>query len=200
MNNISLLSTILYVSLQLISNVSSVKIGLVFDYAVDMGVFLYPLSFTIRDVVHREMGKEKTKQCIYYTALMNLLMVGYFYFISFFKADPSTPSSAAFDQCLSPVWRIVVFSLLAQLVSELIDTEIYHAFSLKFKEKYKWGRVLASNSVSVPVDNAIFCVGAFAGTYAWDIVGQIFLFNFVVKYAISVLSVPLIYVGVRRKR
>lgn len=200
MNNMSLFATICYVSLQLISNVSSVKIGFVFDYAVDMGVFLYPFSFTLRDVVHRELGKEQTKQCIWYTALMGLLMVTYFQFIALFKADPTTASSVAFDQCLSPVWRIVAFSLVAQLISELIDTEVYHRFAQKFGQRHKWGRVLASNSVSIPVDNAVFCVGAFGWTYSWDIVWQIFVFNFVVKYMISIFSIPLIYIGIRHKK
>lgn len=65
-------------------------------------------------------------------------------------------------------------------------------------ERRKWGRVFVSNTVSIPVDNAIFCVGAFAGTYGWDIIWQIFMFNFIVKYAISLISIPLIYLHIRR--
>lgn len=193
MTNTALFVALSYLAVQLVSNISSVKVGLVFDYAVDMGVFLYPLSFTLRDLVHRELGKEMTKRCIYFSVLINLLMTGYFAFIALFASDPSSPASSAFDECLSPVWRIVVFSLLAQLSSELVDTEVYHLFEKRFGEKHKWGRVLVSNSVSIPVDNAVFCVGAFAGTYGWNIVWQIFLFNFVVKYLISLFSIPLIY-------
>jgi len=193
MSNTALFVALSYLAVQLVSNISSIKVGLVFNYAVDMGVFLYPLSFTLRDLVHRELGKELTKRCIYSAVLINLLMTGYFAFIALFASDPSSPASAAFDECLAPVWRIVAFSLLAQLTSELVDTEIYHMFEKRFREKHKWGRVLASNSVSIPIDNAVFCVGAFAGTYAWDIVWQIFLFNFAVKYLISLFSIPLIY-------
>ncbi len=200
MTNTALFVALSYLAVQLVSNISSVKVGLVFDYAVDMGVFLYPLSFTLRDLVHRELGKEMTKRCIYFSVLINLLMTGYFAFIALFASDPSSPASSAFDECLSPVWRIVVFSLLAQLSSELVDTEVYHLFEKRFGEKHKWGRVLVSNSVSIPVDNAVFCVGAFAGTYGWNIVWQIFLFNFVVKYLISLFSIPLIYLRSGREK
>lgn len=200
MTNTALFVALSYLAVQLVSNISSVKVGLVFDYAVDMGVFLYPLSFTLRDLVHRELGKEMTKRCICFSVLINLLMTGYFAFIALFASDPSSPASSAFDECLSPVWRIVVFSLLAQLSSELVDTEVYHLFEKRFGEKHKWGRVLVSNSVSIPVDNAVFCIGAFAGTYGWNIVWQIFLFNFVVKYLISLFSIPLIYLRSGREK
>ena len=199
MTSTALFVAVSYVALQLISNISSIKVGFVSGYAVDMGVFLYPLTFTLRDLVHRELGRDLTRKCIYFAVLLNLLMSAYFAFIARFPADPSSPASVAFNDCLVPVWRIVAFSLLAQLISELVDTEVYHAYEKRFGERHKWGRVFASNSVSIPVDNAIFCVGVFAGTYGWNVVGQIFMFNFIVKYAISILSIPLIYLRSGRK-
>lgn len=200
MSSAGLFVSLSYVAAQLVSNVGSLKIGLVAGYAVDMGVFLYPLTFTLRDLVHRELGRELTRKCIYFAVLINLSMSAYFALIALFPADSTSPASAAFDVCLAPVWRLVTFSLLAQLVSELIDTEAYHAYEKRFGEKRKWGRVLVSNSVSIPVDNAIFCVGAFAGTYDWNTVGQIFMFNFIVKYAVSLCSIPLIYARFGRKK
>lgn len=200
MTSTALFFAMSYLGVQLISNISSVKVGVIFGFAVDMGVFLYPLSFTLRDLVHRELGKNLTKRCIYFSVLINFMMMLYFAFIAMFPSAPDSPSSGAFDECLSPVWRIVVFSLLAQLISELLDTEIYHLFEKRFREKHKWGRVLVSNSVSIPADNAIFCVGAFAGLYAWDVVWQIFLFNFIVKYVVSLLSIPLIYIRSGQKK
>ena len=52
------------------SYVSSIKVGFVFGYAVDMGVFLYPLTFTLRDLVHRELGRKMTRKCIYFAVLL----------------------------------------------------------------------------------------------------------------------------------
>ncbi len=198
MRKFSLFVVMAYVSVQLISNISSTKIAIVCGYAVDMGVFLYPFAFTLRDVVHKEIGKENTKTCIYIAALMNLLMACYFYFVALFPADASVPTAVAFDDSLAPVWRIVLSSLFAQIVGELIDTEVYHAFYKRFKEKHKWGRVVVSNTISIPIDNALFCIGAFGWIYPWPVVLQIIVFNFVVKYVISLASIPLIYVGAKK--
>jgi len=37
-------------------------------------------------------------------------------------------------------------------------------------------------------------VGAFGGVLPWAVVWQIFLFNLVLKYAVTLISMPLIYV------
>jgi queuosine precursor transporter len=61
--------------------------------------------------------------------------------------------------------------------------------------RHQWARVLVSNSVSVPLDNLVFAVGAFGGALPWPVVGQIFVFNLVLKYAITLVSLPLIYIS-----
>ena len=55
--------------------------------------------------------------------------------------------------------------------------------------------MLLSNSVSVPLDSLIFSVLAFGGILPWEVVWQIFWFNLLVKYAMTVVSIPLIYIG-----
>ena len=51
-----------------------------------------------------------------------------------------------------------------------------------------------SNSISVPVDNIIFSIGAFGGVLPWESVWEIFIVNLLVKYAVTLVSLPLIYI------
>ena len=46
-----------YVGAQVIADVTSLKIGIVAGRAVDMGTFIYPITFTLRDVVHKALGR-----------------------------------------------------------------------------------------------------------------------------------------------
>ncbi len=85
-------------------------------------------------------------------------------------------------------------SIVAEVISELVDTEVYQWFVDKVTTKYQWARVLVSNSVSVPIDNFLFAFIAFAGTMPMNVVWQIFFFNLIVKFAVTVLSIPLIYI------
>ena len=184
-----------YIAAQMVSDIASLKIGLVAGLAVDMGTFIYPITFTLRDVVHKLLGKRNAQTLIFAAGVINLLMAGYLMLAAKVPSDPSWGLGAEFSAILAPVWRIVMASIVAEVVSELIDTEMYHWFVTKVTTRYQWARVLVSNSVSVPVDNLIFSVGAFAWALPWSVVGQIFLFNLIVKYAVTLFSLPLIYLA-----
>ncbi len=184
-----------YIAAQMLADIASLKIGLVASLAVDMGTFIYPITFTLRDVVHKTLGKRNTRILILTAGVINLLMAGYLMWSASVPGDPSWGLQDEFSAILAPVWRIVIASIIAEVVSELIDTEIYHLWVTRVTKRYQWARVLVSNSVSVPVDNILFAVGAFAITLPWPVVWQIFFFNLLVKYGITIISLPLIYIS-----
>ena len=197
-----------YIGAQMLADITSLKIGLVAGYAVDMGTFIYPITFTLRDLVHKLLGKRNAQALIIMAAVINLFMAAYLAWAASVPSDPSWGLGAEFSAVLGPLWRIVIASILAEVVSELIDTEVYHWFVTRITERYQWARVLLSNSVSVPVDNLIFAVGAFGAlpflqdhflTLPWAVVGQIFVFNLIVKYGMTLISLPLIYLSPKKQ-
>ncbi len=191
-----------YAGAQMLADVASLKIGVVAGFAVDMGTFIYPITFTLRDVVHKVLGKRNAQTLIVTAAAINLVMAAYLAWAASVPSDPTWGLGEAFSAVLGPVWRIVIASILAEIVSELIDTEVYHWFVTRVTTRFQWARVLLSNSISIPIDNLIFAVGAFGPlpglensplSLPWPVVGQIFLFNLAVKYAVTLVSLPLIY-------
>lgn len=195
-NNLSFLTILIicsYIACQMISNIASVKIANVLSLAVDGGTFLYPLAFTIRDMAHKTIGKRNTQKLIIVSAIINIFAPIYFYIVSQIPADSSWEFNEAFQTTLSPVMRIAIASIVASTLSELVDTEIYHFFVTKITNKFQWLRVLISNAFSIPVDNFLFVIVAFWGVLPIDALIGIFIFNFFVKYAVTIISVPMIY-------
>lgn len=184
-----------YIAAQMLADIASLKIGVVAGLAVDMGTFIYPITFTLRDVVHKLLGKRNAQLLIITAGVINLIMALYLMWTAYVPSDPSWGLGEAFAAILAPVWRIVIASIAAELASELLDTEVYHWFVTRITHRYQWLRVLLSNTVSIPVDNVIFAVGAFGWVLPWPVVWQIFLFNLLVKYAVTLVSLPLIYVA-----
>jgi uncharacterized integral membrane protein (TIGR00697 family) len=184
-----------YIAAQMLSDVASLKIGVVFGLAVDMGTFIYPVTFTLRDVIHRAIGKRGAQAVILTAGAINLLMAGYLQWAANVPSDASWGMGEAFASVLAPVWRIVIASIVAEVFSELADTEVYHWWVTRITRRHAWARVVVSNSVSVPVDNLIFCVGAFAGRMPWSVVAQIFIVNLLVKWGMTIVSIPLIYLS-----
>jgi queuosine precursor transporter len=185
-----------YIGTQMLADISSLKIGVIWGLAVDMGTFVYPITFTLRDVAHKVLGKRAVRALIVMAAVVNLLAALYLWWVQGVPADPAWGLGVEWAQVFNPtlLGRIVLASIVAEVVSELIDTEIYHWFVTRITRRYQWARVLISNSASIPIDNLIFAVGAFGGMLPWDVVWQIFLFNLIIKYAVTLVSLPLIYV------
>ncbi len=182
-----------YIATQMLADIASLKIGVVAGWAVDMGTFIYPITFTLRDLVHKVLGKRSAQILIVTAGAINLFMAGYLTWAASVASDPEWGLGAEFALILAPVWRIVLASIVAEVVSELIDTEVYHWFVTRVTRRWQWLRVLLSNSVSVPIDNVIFAIGAFAWDLPWSHVWQIFLFNLIVKYGVTLISLPFIY-------
>jgi len=53
-----------YAGAQVIADVTSLKIGIVADRSVDMGTFIYPITFTLRDVVHKLLGRQAARTIV----------------------------------------------------------------------------------------------------------------------------------------
>jgi uncharacterized integral membrane protein (TIGR00697 family) len=185
-----------YIGAQMLADIASLKIGLVWGLAVDMGTFIYPITFTLRDVAHKVLGKRATRVLILAAAGVNLFAALYLWWATRVPSDPSWGFGEQWAQVFNPqlLARIVIASIVAEVVSEMVDTEIYHWFVTRVTRRYQWARVLISNSISVPIDNLIFAVGAFGGLLPWEVVWQIFLINLLVKYGVTVVSLPLIYI------
>ncbi len=201
-SRVAVIVTAAYMGAQMVADIASLKIGVVLGLAVDMGTFIYPITFTLRDVVHKVLGKRNAQTLIIAAAGINLAMAGYLAWAARVPSDPTWGLGDSFSAILGPIWRIVLASILAELVSELLDTEVYHWFVTRVTTRYQWARVLTSNAISVPIDTLIFTVIAFgplpglAGdplSLPWVTVWQIFLVNLAVKFGVTLISLPLIY-------
>jgi uncharacterized integral membrane protein (TIGR00697 family) len=183
----------IYIAAQLLSDIGSLKIALIAGFSVDAGTFIYPLTFTIRDLVHKQLGKTAARTVIILAAVINLFMVVFFYFAAWLPQEPSWGLGKEFSAILGPVWRIVTASIVAEVISELIDTEVYHFWVSRITRRYQWARVLTSNAVSIPIDSLIFCWGAFGLALPNSVVWSIFFANVIVKGLVTVVSLPAIY-------
>ncbi len=183
----------LYVGAQILSDISSLRILSLFGLSVDGGTLIYPITFTLRDLVHKTGGKSAARDVILVAALLNLFMALLFWLVGILPPDPAVGSQESFGVLLSPVWRIVLASIVAELFSELVDGEVYSLWVRTRGQKRQWLRVLVSNSVSVPLDSLIFSLGAFAFDLSWEVVLGIILANIGIKWGVTLLSLPLIY-------
>ncbi len=188
-----LLVTASYIAAQMLSDIASLQIVLFAGLSFDAGTFIYPITFTLRDLAHKVLGIKGVRILIFTAAAINLFMALFFWFISTLKPDLVAGSSSAWGSVLAPVWRITIASIGAEIISELLDTEVYRLWVARVTERYQWLRVLMSNAISVPVDSFVFSFLAFYGTMPASSVIEIFWSNIIIKGIVTIISLPMIY-------
>jgi uncharacterized integral membrane protein (TIGR00697 family) len=185
--------SVMYVATQMLSDITSLKIISLFGWSMDAGTLIYPITFTLRDLVHKVAGLRVARLLIFLAAGINLFMAGLFWLVSILPPDLSVGWQTEFGLVLSPVFRITLASIIAEVIAELIDGQVYEIWVKKFKDRWQWGRVLASNLISVPVDSFLFVLVAFFGVLPSQVMLSIFATNVFLKLLVACLSMPAIY-------
>ncbi len=185
-----------YIFLQMAADIAAVKVIVLGKLVMDAGI-IYSLTFTWRDLIHKQLGKKAAQTAIILAGVINVIMVMYFIFVV--KLPPESSWAAlggqkAFEFVFGIIPRIVIASILAEIVSELVDTEVYQWWVSRIeKKKPQWLRVVVSNSISIPIDSVIFPVVAFFGTLPLNILFIMMLSNILAKAVITALSFWMIY-------
>lgn len=180
----------IYIMLQLTADVTAVKIIDVFGITIPAATFIYAITFTLRDVMHKKIGKTKTQQTIIMAAICNMIMVLYFLFTLNLHSAVFWTNQEAYVVILGFVWRISLASILAEVVSELIDTEVYSILD----KKPQWFKVIISNFVSIPIDSILFVLIAFYGNLPHNAIISLIIGQMLFKFSVATLSLPIIYI------
>jgi len=194
-----------YLAAQMLSDIGSLKIADIAGWAIDAGTFVYPVTFTLRDMIHKRLGKKAAQFTVILAAVVNMVVALYFWFVAALPpeaawsawAGANVTMNEAFTRVLTPAWTIVLASIAAEIVSELADTEAYQFWTDKVTTRWQWTRVLFSNAISVPLDSLVFCWLAFGLGFGMPAaeVWQIFWANVIVKGAVTLVSMPAIYLA-----
>ena len=174
------------------------------------GVLLWPLEFVVTDIVNEYYGPKAVKR-ISYTAVA-LISYGFimFYFAmavppaDFWygsgSADGIPDMSKAFNGVFGQGMWIILGSLIAFLVSQLVDVTVFHKIKKHTGEKKVWLRATGSTLVSQLVDSFIVLFIAFkiGKGWSWQLVLAICLVNYAYKFTMAILLTPLIYLVEKR--
>jgi uncharacterized integral membrane protein (TIGR00697 family) len=99
----------------------------------------------------------------------------------------------AFSGVFGQGMRIIVGSIVAFLVSQLVDVWVFHKIKKRTGEKYIWLRATGSTIVSQLVDSYVVLFIAFSGVFPWQQILAIGIMNYTYKFLVAILLTPLLY-------
>mgnify|MGYP000861551838 CR=1 FL=1 len=166
---------------------------------MSVGILPWPVVFLTTDLINEYFGREGVKKLSLITAGLIAYCFILLYCALSIPASKDYPAvtdeqfGAVFGQSM---W-IIVGSITAFLVSQLIDVAVFHFFKKKTGNKMIWLRTTGSTVISQFFDSFIVLGIAFWMTGKIDTETYISsgLMGYSVKLVIAILLTPLIYLG-----
>ncbi|MBW2989806.1 queuosine precursor transporter [Candidatus Woesearchaeota archaeon] len=194
----------------IIANIQVMKTIGIFGLVTAMGNIIYSTTFLATDIISENHGRKESTKAVW---------MGFFILISVtivmqlclkFTPHESDMLNPAMQQIFGLLPRIAIASLAAYIISQLHDVWAFAFWKRLFKGKHLWIRNNFSTMISQLIDNVIFTWIAFVGffglfgwgmAFSWDIIIEIFLVSYVMKWIVAVLDTPFIYLSrvIKRK-
>lgn len=176
------------------------------SYTLTCGVLLWPLEFVLTDVVNEYFGPRAVKRISYTAVALIAYAFLMFYVAIHVPADKDfwTGSKAAegvpdmqqgFTAVFGQGMWIIFASIVAFLVSQIVDVMVFHRIKKHTGEKRVWLRATGSTLVSQLVDSFIVLFIAFkiGNGWSWQRVLAICMVNYSYKVVMAIVLTPLIY-------
>ena len=170
------------------------------------GTLLWPIVFVFTDVINEFYGKRGVRFISWLAAGLILYAFAFAYaaihlapaswWVGVAKDQGVPDYQAAFAAIFGQGMWIIVGSLVAFLVGQLIDVQVFHRIRARTGERHAWLRATGSTAVSQLVDSFVVLYIAFViGPQQWPT--SLFLavgsLNYVYKMLAAIALIPLLY-------
>lgn len=196
------------VTAELISN-KLVDIPIAFRFlGIDLGPFTtivgiipWPIVFLVTDLMNEFYGPKVVRRASWISAG---LIAYCFVIVSFALAIPAKeiPNStlstdAEFHKVFGQAQAVIIGSIIAFLLSQLLDTTFFHTIKKSTGDKYIWLRSTGSTVISQLIDSFVVLYIGFVltGAVGMDQFWKIGFTNYSLKLLIAIALTPFIYLG-----
>jgi uncharacterized integral membrane protein (TIGR00697 family) len=183
-------------------------LGFQMDFNLTAGAVIWPMVFITTDLVNEYFGKPGVKRISYFTAGL----IAYAFLVIFLtmhlapagfwletngqdRAGNAFDMDFAYNKIFGQGQRIIVASLIAFLIGQLVDVFVFQQLRKVTGSKYLWLRATGSTLVSQFVDSFVVLYIAFSGIFTNQQILAIGITNYIYKFGVAILLTPLIYLG-----
>ena len=179
-----------------VCNIQVTKTIELFGLVATLGNVVYAGIFWATDVISEVYGKREAKRAVWVGFASLLLATASMQVALLFQPDASDFIDPSLRAVFGLLPRVAGASLAAYLLSQFHDVWAFHFWRNKTDSRYLWLRNNLSTLVSQALDSIVFSFGAFLGVFPLDIVLQIVLTTYLLKFIVAALDTPFIYAAV----
>lgn len=184
----------LYVTLAVAASIFASK-TLAFDFGFVQlfapgAVLIFSVTFLLTDIVNEKFGKREVYRMIILGLLAQVAFLIFSYLVLNATAAPFFSNQAGFESVFGIVPRIVIAGLIAFLVSEFLDANLFQWFRTITGGTHLWMRNAFSSLPAMAIDSIIFVIIAFWGVMP---IMPLIIGLTVTKWLVGIVDIPFMY-------
>lgn len=182
------------------ANLLGSKVTVLFGVAVSVGIFSYPLTFMVTDVIGEVYGKKKARELVWAAVIAQVLILALTLISIKLPAASRYELNEEYVKIFSGSARVVFASLVAFIASQVHDVWAFDFWKKKTGGKYLWLRNNLSTFVSQAIDTLLFLFIAFykiSDRFTVDFILHLALSYWLFKIAFAVIDTPFVYLLVK---
>ena len=195
--------TVVFVTAILISNVITAKqVLLPFGITMTGAVFIFPLTYILSDVFSEVYGYTWSRVTCYFAFSMNLFMVIVFMLVIRTPAPDYWTNQEAFATVLGSTPRVMGASLLAYVVGDFVNDQIFRKMKKRHATELKgfgW-RAIVSSLFGELCDSLVFLPLAFLGQMPVRTLAIMTVCQVSIKTAYEIVILPITTLVVKKVR
>lgn len=178
------------------------------SYNMSAGVLTWPIVFIMTDIINEYFGVKQVR----FLSILTAILIGFAFFVVWMaiKLEPADfwlvqqvegqqlSMPRAFDAIFGQGMWIIVGSIIAFLLGQMVDVLIFHRIKKFTGERALWLRATGSTLVSQLIDSFVVIFIAFYLNpqyhWSWQMVAAIGLVGYTYKFVIALLMTPILYI------
>jgi uncharacterized integral membrane protein (TIGR00697 family) len=177
------------------------------SFNMSAGVITWPLIFIMTDIINEYFGIKQVRFLSILAAILisyAFLIVGFamnlipsdFWINQTVNNEPINMNNAFLAIFGQGMW-IIVGSIVAFLIGQMVDVVIFHRIKKMTGERLLWLRATGSTLASQFIDSFVVIFIAFyinpQYNWSWQMVAAIGIVNYSYKFVVAILMTPLLY-------
>lgn len=177
------------------------------SFNMSAGVLTWPIIFIMTDIINEYFGVKQVR----FLSILTSVLIGFAFLIVWLamKLQPAdfwvmqnlkgqeVNMIAAFDAIFGQGMWIIVGSITAFLIGQMVDVLVFHRIKRFTGDKALWLRATGSTIFSQLIDSFVVIFIAFylnpAYNWSWQMVAAIGLVGYTYKFVIALLMTPILY-------
>ena len=177
------------------------------SFNMSAGVLTWPIIFIMTDIINEYFGVKQVR----FLSILTCVLIGFAFLVVglAMKLQPADfwvtqrvdgqniNMPIAFDAIFGQGMWIIVGSIIAFLIGQMVDVVIFHKIKKFTGEKGLWVRATGSTVISQFIDSFVVIFIAFylnpAYNWSWEMVAAIGLVGYTYKFVIAIMMTPILY-------